>query len=82
VIDGYKAIRSARLSKFSGRHLNENLTDKMTLQTLIPVDVAAIAMCYRLAGEVATKDNHLGYETIFDAIVKHLLQSRKGLRMV
>jgi hypothetical protein len=54
----------------------------MTSQTLIPLDVTAISMGYGLASKIATKDDHLWDKTILDTIVKHLLQSKKGLRMI
>jgi hypothetical protein len=54
----------------------------MTSQTLIPLDVTTISMGYGLASKIATKDDHLWDKTILDTIVKHLLQSKKGLRMI
>jgi hypothetical protein len=49
---------------------------------LIPADVATVAMCYGLAGKIATQNYHLRYETIVDAIVEHLLQPKKSMWMV
>ena len=49
---------------------------------MIPVDIATIAVCYGLACKIATEDDYFWYKTILDTIVEHLLQPKKGLRMI
>jgi len=50
--------------------------------TLISLDVSTVPLRNSGARKVAAKHDHLGYEIVFDAVVKDLLQTLQRVRLI